>query len=114
MRLGDLRAVGGEPGRPRVAVDDCGYGASRCTEQLAGDTRAMVALAGDWARSQGATRVAVVGPSMGGARALGVGQAAGADVVVDLSGAHALGGCAGCRGRRARDDGATARHLGRR
>jgi dienelactone hydrolase len=76
----------GSQGVLAVAVDDCGYGASRCTEQLAGDTRAMVALAVDWARSQGATRVAVVGASMGGARALGVGQAAGADVVVDLSG----------------------------
>ena len=69
-----------------VAVDDCAHGPSRCTDELAGDTRAMVALAVDWARARGATRVAVVGASMGGARALGVGQAAGADVVVDLSG----------------------------
>jgi dienelactone hydrolase len=69
-----------------VAVDDCLHGPSRCTDELARDTRAMVALAVDWARARGATRVAVVGASMGGARALGVGQAAGADVVVDLSG----------------------------
>jgi dienelactone hydrolase len=40
----------------------------------------------DWAREQGATRVAVVGASMGGAIALGVADAAGADAVVDLSG----------------------------
>lgn len=75
-----------EQGVLAVAVDDCTHGPSRCTGPAAGDTRAMVALAVDWARARGATRVAVVGASMGGARALGVGQAAGADVVVDLSG----------------------------
>ena len=75
-----------EQGVLAVAVDDCAHGPSRCSDALANDTRAMVALAVDWARAQGATRVAVVGASMGGARALGVGQAAGADVVVDLSG----------------------------
>ncbi len=69
-----------------VAVDDCTHGSSRCTGPAAGDTREMVALAVDWARARGATRVAVVGASMGGARALGVGQSGGADVVVDLSG----------------------------
>ncbi len=75
-----------EKGVLAVAVDDCTHGSSTCTGPAAGDTRAMVALAVDWARARGATRVAVVGASMGGARALGVGQAAGADVVVDLSG----------------------------
>ena len=75
-----------EQGVLAVAVDDCTHGSSACTGPAAGDTRAMVALAVDWARARGATRVAVVGASMGGARALGVGQAAGADVVVDLSG----------------------------
>lgn len=69
-----------------VAVDDCTHGPSRCAGPAAGDTRAMVALAVDWSRARGATRVAVIGASMGGARALGVGQAAGADVVIDLSG----------------------------
>ena len=71
-----------------VAVDDCLHGPSRCTDAVARDPRAMVAIAVEWARSQGATTVAVVGASMGGARALGVGQAAGGDVVVSLSGAE--------------------------
>jgi len=76
-----------------VAVDDCLHGAPRCTPQVAGDTRAQVALAVDRARARGATRVAVVGASMGGARALGVGQAAGADAVVDATlNVHGLSG----------------------
>lgn len=76
----------GQRGVLAIAVDDCVHGAPRCTPEVAGDTRAQVALAVDRARAQGATAVAVVGASMGGARALGVGQAAGADAVVDLSG----------------------------
>lgn len=39
-----------------------------------------------WLGEHGMLALAVVGASMGGARALGVGQAAGADAVVDLSG----------------------------
>jgi dienelactone hydrolase len=75
-----------EQGVFALAVDDCVHGASRCTPEVAADTRAQVAIAVDRARAQGASAVAVVGASMGGARALGVGQAAGADAVVDLSG----------------------------
>lgn len=69
-----------------LAVDDCIRGGSTCTEAFLRDVRGQVATAVAAARARGATRVAVVGASMGGARALGVGQAAGADVVVDLSG----------------------------
>lgn len=76
----------GEHGVLALAVDDCVHGASRCSPEVLADTRAQVAAAVAWARSRGASRVAVVGASMGGARALGVGQAAGADAVVDLSG----------------------------
>ncbi|MBM6402103.1 hypothetical protein [Phycicoccus sonneratiae] len=76
----------GEHGVLALAVDDCVHGASRCTPAVTADTRAQVAVAVDAARTRGATRVAVVGASMGGARALGVGEAAGADAVVDLSG----------------------------
>ncbi len=76
----------GERGVVALAVDDCLHGASRCTDATTADVRAQVAAAVDWARGRGAERVAVVGASMGGSRALGVGQAAGADAVVDLSG----------------------------
>ncbi|WP_157577622.1 hypothetical protein [Phycicoccus jejuensis] len=76
----------GEHGMLALAVDDCVHGASRCTDATTADVRAQVAAAVDRARASGAERVAVVGASMGGARALGVGQAAGADAVVDLSG----------------------------
>lgn len=69
-----------------LAVDDCIRGSSSCTEAFTRDVRGQVALAVAAARERGASRVAVVGASMGGARALGVGQRAGADVVVDLSG----------------------------
>ena len=69
-----------------MAVDDCLRGGSTCTDAFLRDVRGQVATAVAAARARGATRVAVVGASMGGARALGVGQSAGADVVVDLSG----------------------------
>ncbi|HMM93420.1 hypothetical protein [Phycicoccus sp.] len=76
----------GERGVLALAVDDCVHGASRCPDAVTADTRAQVAAGVEWVRARGARRVAVVGASMGGARALGVGQAAGADAVVDLSG----------------------------
>lgn len=69
-----------------LAFDVCGYGRASCNPDLLGDPvsqlRAMVA----YARRQGARRVTLVGASMGGALALGAGQRAGADAVVNLSG----------------------------
>lgn len=75
-----------ERGVRGVLVDLCGWGRARCTPAFAGDPEAQVRLAVDWARQQGAERVTVVGASMGGVIALGVGQQAGADAIVDLSG----------------------------
>ncbi|MDR6862615.1 alpha/beta hydrolase [Phycicoccus sp. 3266] len=75
-----------ERGIRGVLVDLCGWGRARCTPALAADPEAQVRLAVDWARQQGAERVTVVGASMGGVIALGVGQQAGADAIVDLSG----------------------------
>lgn len=69
-----------------VLVDLCGWGRSACKGGFAADAEAQVRLLVDWAREHGARRVTVVGASMGGAIALGVGQRAGADAVVDLSG----------------------------
>jgi dienelactone hydrolase len=75
-----------EQGVRAVLVDLCGWGSSVCSDDLTADPEAQVRLMVDWAREQGAARVAVVGASMGGAIALGVADAAGADTVVDLSG----------------------------
>ncbi|SES47136.1 hypothetical protein SAMN05216199_4013 [Pedococcus cremeus] len=69
-----------------VLVDLCGWGRSACKGGFAADAEAQVRLLVDWAREHGARRVTVVDASMGGAIALGVGQRAGADAVVDLSG----------------------------
>jgi dienelactone hydrolase len=69
-----------------VLVDLCGWGRATCTGAFASDATAQVRVPVEWARAHGATRVVVVGASMGGAYALGVGQQAGADAVVDLSG----------------------------
>jgi dienelactone hydrolase len=69
-----------------VLVDLCGWGRSTCKGSFAADAEAQVRLLVDWAREHGARRVTVVGASMGGAIALGVGERAGADAVVDLSG----------------------------
>jgi pimeloyl-ACP methyl ester carboxylesterase len=69
-----------------VLVDLCGWGNAVCSDELTADPEAQVRLMVDWARDHGASRVAVVGASMGGAIALGVADAAGADAVVDLSG----------------------------
>ena len=75
-----------EQGVRAVLVDLCGWGSAVCSDDLTADPEAQVRLMVDWAREQGATRVAVVGASMGGAIALGVADEAGADAVVDLSG----------------------------
>ena len=69
-----------------VLVDLCGWGRSSCRGPFASDAQAQVRLLVDWARGHDARRVTLVGASMGGAIALGVGQRAGADAVVDLSG----------------------------
>jgi dienelactone hydrolase len=69
-----------------VLVDLCGWGRSACKGDFAADSEAQVRLLVEGAREQGARRVTLVGASMGGAIALGVGQQAGADAVVDLSG----------------------------
>ena len=69
-----------------VLVDLCGWGRSRCEGAFATDAAAQVRLAVDWARGQGATRVTLVGASLGGVTALAVGQQSGADALVDLSG----------------------------
>ena len=73
-------------GARAVLVDLCGWGRAACKGGFAADSEAQVRLLVDWAREHGARRVTVVGASMGGAIALGVGQQAGADGVVDLSG----------------------------
>jgi dienelactone hydrolase len=69
-----------------VLVDLCGWGKARCQGPFATDLQAQVRLPIDWARGHGATRVTVVGASMGGALTLGFAQQAGADALVDLSG----------------------------
>jgi dienelactone hydrolase len=69
-----------------VLVDLCGWGKARCKGAFAADLEAQVRFPVEWARAHGARRVTVVGASMGGALALGFGQQAGADAVVDLSG----------------------------
>ncbi|MEO6411879.1 MAG: alpha/beta hydrolase [Pedococcus sp.] len=75
-----------EHGVRAVLVDLCGWGRAKCQGAFASDLQAQVRLPVDWARANGATRVTVVGASMGGALSLGFAQQAGADALVDLSG----------------------------
>ncbi len=75
-----------EQGVRAVLVDFCNWGASECPPAMALDWEAQVRIPIEWARSQGATRVTVVGASLGGIVGLGVGQRAGADAIVNLSG----------------------------
>lgn len=77
-----------------VLLDLCGWGRSRCRPELAADPMAQVRLAVDEARQRGARSVTVVGASLGGATALAVGQQAGADAIVDLSGPFSYPGLA--------------------
>ncbi|WP_265444110.1 alpha/beta hydrolase family protein [Flexivirga meconopsidis] len=65
-----------------LSLDLCGYGESTCTLTPTQQVRGAVA----WAKARGATRVGVVGASMGGSIALGTARTSGADVTVDLSG----------------------------
>jgi dienelactone hydrolase len=75
-----------ERGVRGLLVDLCGWGRAKCTAALTNDPAAQLRLAVDWARSHGADRVVAVGASLGGATALGVGNEAGVDAIVDLSG----------------------------
>lgn len=75
-----------------ILVDLCGWGQSRCEGSLNEDWTAQVRIPVEWARAHGASSVTLVGASMGGALALGVGQKVGADAVVDLSGPSAWQG----------------------
>jgi hypothetical protein len=75
-----------EHGVAGLLVDLCGWGRSRCVGDFATDPAAQLSTAQAWARAHGATRVTVVGASLGGVTALGVGQGSGVDAIVDLSG----------------------------
>lgn len=68
-----------------LAVDLCGQGKSRCTEDLKGEPARQVELAVSHLRTGGAARVTVAGASMGAAIAEGVGDEVGADAVVAIS-----------------------------
>ena len=69
-----------------VMLDVCGYGRSLCDDTLSDDWTAQLKAGVDFARTRGATKVTVVGASLGGVLAMGVGQKAGADAIVNLSG----------------------------
>ena len=69
-----------------VMLDVCNYGQSTCDDALLKDWAAQVKAGVDYARTRGATKVTLVGASLGGALAMGVGQQAGADAIVNLSG----------------------------
>jgi hypothetical protein len=75
-----------------VLVDACGYGASVCSDAVRTDPAAMLRIPVEWARSDGADRVTVVGASMGGWLVAVGGEAAGADAIVNLSGPRYWGG----------------------
>lgn len=75
-----------ERGVRAVLVDFCGWGSSVCPGGTGEDWEAQVRIPVEWARGQGATRVTLVGASLGGVVSLAVGEAAGADGIVSLSG----------------------------
>lgn len=77
-----------ERGVRAVLVDFCGWGSSVCPGRTGEDWEAQVRIPVEWARGQGATRVTLVGASLGGVVSLAVGEAAGADGIVSLSGPH--------------------------
>lgn len=70
-----------------TAMDLCGYGQSDCRDTaIYNDPASQVEAVADAAREAGATRVVLVGASMGGTTAVHAARAAGADAIVDLSG----------------------------
>lgn len=69
-----------------LMFDLCGYGRSVCKGRDDSDQVAQATAMVKYARNHGATRVTVVGASMGGAVALPTAAASRADAVVDLSG----------------------------
>jgi dienelactone hydrolase len=70
-----------------VAMDLCGYGQSFCLGKPLGDDPAgQVKVVTDAVRAEGATRVVLVGASMGGSVSLTAAKAVEADAIVDLSG----------------------------
>ncbi|KGN36326.1 alpha/beta hydrolase [Knoellia subterranea] len=69
-----------------VMLDLCNYGQSTCDDALVKDWTAQVKAGVDFARGRGATSVTLVGASLGGVVAMGVGEEAGADAIVNLSG----------------------------
>lgn len=75
-----------EKGVNVVMLDVCNYGQSTCDDALVKNWAAQVRAGVDFARTRGATKVTVVGASLGGVVAMGVGQEAGADAIVNLSG----------------------------
>lgn len=72
-----------------LLVDFCGFGQSTCTPAVTADPAAQVALAVDWAKANGATRITLVGASMGGSIALANAAKVKSDAVVDISGPYA-------------------------
>ena len=70
-----------------VAMDLCGYGQSFCVGRpLGNDPAGQVKVVTDAVRADGATRVVLVGASMGGSVSLTAAKAVEADAIVDLSG----------------------------
>ena len=75
-----------------VAMDLCGYGQSFCVGRpLGDDPSGQVKLVTDAVRAEGATRVVLVGASMGGSVSLTAAKAVEADAIVDLSGPAEFG-----------------------